>query len=224
MAHNPRFMVDGFEFMLNVGVMDADGVVIRPGKNDESDPKFIVALMKMLRYSAALIEACDLDEMADYYMRPDTIDDFIQNVPENVLEQYLKSYEVALTSDDFIPVKQSVHKFAALLESIKERRANKIRNKRVKAEKAAKQSKGFVYLIQSQSGAYKIGRTKNPNDRLKTFNVKLPFEVEFICLIETANMHALEAELHEQFSDKRVNGEWFNLNSDDVEYIKGLAA
>lgn len=82
---------------------------------------------------------------------------------------------------------------------------------------------GFVYLLQSPTSAYKIGRTKNPENRLKTFEVKLPFEVEFVCLIKTPHMSVLESQLHARFADKRVNGEWFDLLPEDVEYIKSLA-
>lgn len=82
---------------------------------------------------------------------------------------------------------------------------------------------GFVYLVQSPTGAYKIGKAKDPNDRQKTFGIQLPFEVEFIALVPTPNMKQTEDELHRQFADKRVNGEWFNLTPEDVEYIKGLA-
>ncbi len=82
---------------------------------------------------------------------------------------------------------------------------------------------GYVYLLQSPTSAYKIGRTKSPKSRSKTFGVQLPFEVEFIALIKTNDMLRLEAELHQQYAEKRVNGEWFNLSSEDVEYIKSLA-
>lgn len=82
---------------------------------------------------------------------------------------------------------------------------------------------GFVYLIQSPTGTYKIGRTINPADRMKTFTVKLPFEVEYTCVIPADDMYYLERTLHAQFADKRVNGEWFKLSPEDVEYIKGLA-
>lgn len=89
--------------------------------------------------------------------------------------------------------------------------------------KKRKVTPGYVYLVQSPTGAYKIGKAKDPSNRQKTFDVKLPFEVEFIALIQSDDMRKLEAELHAQFADKRVNGEWFNLTPEDVEYIKGLA-
>jgi hypothetical protein len=82
---------------------------------------------------------------------------------------------------------------------------------------------GFVYLIQSSTGFYKIGRTKNPDDRLRTFGIKLPFEVDYVCTIPTEDMIGLETQLHNQFRDRRINGEWFDLSKYDVEYIKSLA-
>lgn len=83
---------------------------------------------------------------------------------------------------------------------------------------------GYVYLLQSPTTAYKIGRTRDPKNRMKTFGVQLPFEVEFICLIKTQNMTELESRLHAKYADKRINGEWFRLTLEDVEYIKGLAS
>ncbi len=82
---------------------------------------------------------------------------------------------------------------------------------------------GYVYLLQSPTGYYKIGRTKNPSNRIKTFSVKLPFEVEFIVIIATSDMVQLETELHHKYASKRIDGEWFELAPADVAYMKGLA-
>lgn len=81
---------------------------------------------------------------------------------------------------------------------------------------------GFVYLMRSVDGYFKIGRTGNPEQRMKTM-LRLPVPVQYECLIQTKNMNTLEAELLKRFSDKRINGEWFALDVADVEYIKGLA-
>jgi hypothetical protein len=80
-----------------------------------------------------------------------------------------------------------------------------------------------VYLLQSPSAYYKIGRTKSPETRLKSLGVTLPFEIELTALIPTDDMYILEQSLHERYASKRANGEWFALDSSDVEYIKGLA-
>lgn len=82
---------------------------------------------------------------------------------------------------------------------------------------------GYVYLIEASNGTYKIGRTKNPKDRMKTFKTKLPFEVEYLAIIQTDDMYALEAQLHGRFKKKRLNGsEFFQLDNDDIAYIVGL--
>lgn len=78
---------------------------------------------------------------------------------------------------------------------------------------------GFVYLLQSPTGLYKIGKTADINNRLRTFNVKLPFEVEYRHIIRTSDRHALESELHLKYHHRRVNGEWFDLTDSDVAEI-----
>lgn len=98
---------------------------------------------------------------------------------------------------------------------------------REKAERRAEMRQsptyGFVYLIQSPTGSYKIGRTRNPNNRMRTFGVQLPFEVDYVCVIETGDMYQLERQLHQQFANKRINGEWFLLDAQDVASIQGMA-
>jgi predicted GIY-YIG superfamily endonuclease len=88
------------------------------------------------------------------------------------------------------------------------------------AVRSIKQKAGFVYLLQADNGTYKIGHTKNPDNRLATFKVKLPFEVQFLRLISSKDMYALEKRLHRRFAKKRLNrSEFFNLSEDDVNYI-----
>jgi hypothetical protein len=82
--------------------------------------------------------------------------------------------------------------------------------------------KGYVYLLKAENGC-KIGMSVNPKKRIETLGVKLPFPIDTICTIKTDDMTSLELELHQHFADKRINGEWFNLDTEDIEYIKGLA-
>lgn len=95
--------------------------------------------------------------------------------------------------------------------------------KATKVAKRIENAKGYVYLIEAETGQYKIGRSKNPPNRLRAIGVKMPFKVEIIHTIQTNDMYSLEINLHQRFADKRVNGEWFALSQDDVDYIKGLA-
>lgn len=83
---------------------------------------------------------------------------------------------------------------------------------------------GYVYLLKSPSKSlYKIGYTAKPDNRLATFKNKLPFNVQYVCLIKSDDMRTLEKRLHRKFADKRSDGEWFALTVTDVAYIKALA-
>lgn len=95
------------------------------------------------------------------------------------------------------------------------------------AKQEGKQRNGYVYLLRvlTTDNLYKIGRAKNPDNRLATFNVKLPFPVEYEHVIQTDDMYTLETELHTYFAGKRQTGsEFFILQSEDVQYIKALRA
>lgn len=78
---------------------------------------------------------------------------------------------------------------------------------------------GFVYILRSTTGHYKIGRTKDPENRLRIFDVKLPFRVDFTLLISSDRHRKLEQELHRRFADKRLDGEWFALTPEDIEAL-----
>ena len=83
-----------------------------------------------------------------------------------------------------------------------------------------------MYLLHSTDSRlgtiYKIGMAINPSNRLRTFDVKLPFMPTYDHLIYTDERRALEKSLHERFKAKLVNGEWYRLSGDDVAFIKSL--
>lgn len=85
------------------------------------------------------------------------------------------------------------------------------------------QGQRWVYETRLMDGAYKIGYAQKPADRLRTFNVKLPFEVEYEVLLKTDDMRGLESSLHEYYSEKHINGEWFALTDDDLAELRQLS-
>ncbi len=99
------------------------------------------------------------------------------------------------------------------------------KSKNGKSNSTPRNREGYVYLLHAPHDPmlFKIGRASNPDNRLRTFNVKLPFPVEYICVIKTVDMYKLEKELHSMFELKRLDGEWFKLTEYEVEFIKGLA-
>ncbi|MCM3360286.1 GIY-YIG nuclease family protein [Psychrobacillus sp. MER TA 171] len=80
---------------------------------------------------------------------------------------------------------------------------------------------GYVYFVQEyMNGTFKIGKTKHIEKRMNLFNIKLPFENKLIYLIKTGNHHQTEVVFHKHFASKRLEGEWFSLNREDMNWIK----
>lgn len=77
---------------------------------------------------------------------------------------------------------------------------------------------GYIYLVEGRD-CYKIGKTKDLPTRIRTIGIQLPFQTRLIHFIPTSDMVWAETYLHRTFADARLNGEWFNLNSDDVAWI-----
>lgn len=77
-----------------------------------------------------------------------------------------------------------------------------------------------VYFLQEKDNGYvKIGKTKNL--RTKTFFPYLmPFKWEVIHTIESSNINSLEKYFHRLYRHKCINGEWFNLDEQDIQDIK----
>jgi hypothetical protein len=72
-------------------------------------------------------------------------------------------------------------------------------------------------MIDKNTGYYKIGRSINPKIRERTLQSEKP-------TIEMLFNHDArvkdEKEIHNMFSDKRVRGEWFDLNGSDLNKIR----
>jgi hypothetical protein len=79
---------------------------------------------------------------------------------------------------------------------------------------------GHVYILGSTTGYYKIGRTNNLAQRLRRFEVALPFKIWLELDIAFWDCVWAEKYFHALFCNKRVNGEWFKLNYNDLIYIQ----
>lgn len=82
---------------------------------------------------------------------------------------------------------------------------------------------GFVYIIYLDDSAkqrfYKIGMSSNFNSRFDAHQGSSPFDVCVACVYYVGNMRDEERYLHLLFSGKRIRGEWFDLNNDDLKLI-----
>lgn len=82
---------------------------------------------------------------------------------------------------------------------------------------------GYVYLIEG-GGYYKIGKAKNPSNRAQTLAIHLPYPTRLLHAIKSDDSDRAEKHLHERYADRRTNGEWFDLDGDEVREIMGIAS
>lgn len=81
----------------------------------------------------------------------------------------------------------------------------------------------YIYLIRDEfTGLYKIGRSKDPERRLKDLRqelTKLPIQFNFHLLGVwlTSEPVGIEGFIHDVFDDQRVRGEWFDLEGPGID-------
>jgi len=86
-----------------------------------------------------------------------------------------------------------------------------------------KNRSGVVYLLKiKDDDQYKIGVSTNFERRYNEISPKMPFELITINKIKSNDIYSLEEMLHNKFRDKRIKGEWFQLDKEDVEYIESI--
>jgi Meiotically up-regulated gene 113 len=85
-----------------------------------------------------------------------------------------------------------------------------------------KPQEGYVYVLEDR-GVYKIGSARDPDDRLRCLGIKFPYPFKEIARIYTVDRYGAERLLHREFADKRVGGEWFELDEVDVWLIEALS-
>jgi uncharacterized protein (DUF433 family) len=80
-----------------------------------------------------------------------------------------------------------------------------------------------VYLIKTSKRLYKIGKTQNLQQRIAGYHTHLPILFRVVRQYMASNMTELEEALHIVFQHKRVKGEWFELNNDDLTICDNIA-
>lgn len=86
---------------------------------------------------------------------------------------------------------------------------------------------GFMYLIGSQVGLFKIGASNNPELRVRGLGCSHPWKLWLVWKIGLSHEYkarSLEENLHYHFRRVRAYCEWFSLSTKDVELIKSISA
>ncbi len=81
-----------------------------------------------------------------------------------------------------------------------------------------KKEKAYLYLmLEHSTGYYKIGVSKNPQSRERTLQSQKPdINVIFSRQFDKKSAFRFERKLHRLFDGKRIRGEWFELNKEDI--------
>lgn len=87
---------------------------------------------------------------------------------------------------------------------------------------------GYVYVIQHEKH-YKIGVSKNVSKRITAMKTNTPVNIQlvhsfFVGIEVYANAYGWEKLLHHYFASRRLNGEWFNLTKEDVQWIMRITS
>lgn len=74
-----------------------------------------------------------------------------------------------------------------------------------------------LYLIENpENETYKIGKSKNPNKRLKQLQTANGIKLNLIHCFESEFVDTIERYLHKRFLSCKIEGEWFKLNKEQV--------
>jgi len=80
------------------------------------------------------------------------------------------------------------------------------------------EGEGYVYLMHRDDGCHKIGLSGKPDRRLSQIQRDFP-SATLVHTMRADDMRQAEKMMHDEFSAKRKDGEWFNLSAQEVEAI-----
>jgi hypothetical protein len=80
----------------------------------------------------------------------------------------------------------------------------------------------YVYLI-TDGQLQKIGMSRTPKARIRAIEFQAKVPITTLHIIAAENMSELEECLHLKFARRRISGEWFALDPDDVAWVQSLS-
>lgn len=81
---------------------------------------------------------------------------------------------------------------------------------------------GYIYLIESENGYYKLGRSIDVERRLSQHEMDYPLKMWVLHSFKSNNVKKDERKVLNLFADKQLRGEWFNLDGYDVSWFMSI--
>jgi len=162
-------------------------------------------------------------DMIDFHMAFKVETDIFTNLGDTPPQRiYLGYYSIHLSEKEGLKIINALSKKdkEELLGQIK---SDYEKEKTLSKGKVGKKIKkpGYIYLLKS-GGLHKIGRAGNFNQRLKFYKTENPFKTEVITQFYVEDSVKTERFLLDAFKNKKVKGEWFNLNDKDIQKFQKL--
>lgn len=207
MASQRGFTINGHSFLFQFGHWQGNGVCLEPGTAELDNPEYLNALKVALALYPELERFYDKIEGSNPASEPFVF------TPELDFPEYARGYVESLRS--LINTE--------LQETIQSRELYSTEIKQSMAKREAERRVGFVYIIlNTRLNIYKIGKSKNPQSRIKGIALQTIDPIETIHVFAVKDMGKSESFLHNHFQEKRVTGEWFRLENADLETAKSL--
>ena len=81
---------------------------------------------------------------------------------------------------------------------------------------------GFIYLVQAENGLCKIGRAKDVEARRAGIERDIPIKIIILHSFASKDYIKVERYLHNQYADRRIKYEWFNLDGTQISQIRAI--
>lgn len=81
---------------------------------------------------------------------------------------------------------------------------------------------GFIYLIESENGYFKLGRSIDVDRRLSQHEMDYPLKLRVVHSFASSDVRRDEKRLLRNFRDRQLRGEWFSLELQDVLWFKTI--
>jgi hypothetical protein len=85
----------------------------------------------------------------------------------------------------------------------------------------ANRSVWFIYAIKAPNNLIKIGRAKNPKERLASLQIGSPVKLELLACVKAR--WSLEGQLHKLLAAYRSHGEWFKPHDSVLQVVELIA-